>query len=141
MPAEGRDLPSRRVSAAWTARRLARSLPPPATVGKLQAALHSKAKGSPAYRFYALYDKLYREDVLAHAYQRCRANGGAAGVDGQTFADIEAYGVGRWLAERAQQLKGKTYRPQAVRRVWIPKAGGQGRRPLGIPTVRDRVAQ
>jgi len=117
------------------------SLPPPPTVGKLQAALHSKAKGSPAYRFYALYDKLYRADVLAHAYQRCRANGGAAGVDGQTFADIEAYGAERWLAELAQELKGKTYRPQAVRRVWIPKADGHSRRPLGIPTIRDRVAQ
>ena len=116
------------------------SLPPPATVGKLQAALHRKAKESPAYRFYALYDKVYRGDVLAHAYERCRANGGAAGVDGQTFADIQEYGEQRWLEELAQDLKGKTYRPQAVRRVWIPKADGK-QRPLGIPTIRDRVAQ
>jgi len=116
------------------------SLLPPETVGKLQAALHSKAKESPAYRFYALYDKMYRADVLAYAYERCRANGGAAGVDGQTFADIQEYGAGRWLAELAQDLKGKTYRPQAVRRVWIPKADGK-QRPLGIPTIRDRVAQ
>jgi len=116
------------------------SLLPPETVGKLQAALHTKAKESPTYRFYALYDKVYRVDVLAYAYQRCRANGGAAGVDNQTFTDIQEYGAGRWLAELAQDLKGKTYRPQAVRRVWIPKADGK-QRPLGIPTIRDRVAQ
>jgi len=116
------------------------SLLPPPTVGKLQAALHTKAKGSPQYRFYALYDKVYRADVLAHAYDRCRANGGAAGVDGQTFADIETYGVDRWLGELAEDLKGKTYQPQAVRRAWIPKADGT-QRPLGIPTLRDRVAQ
>jgi RNA-directed DNA polymerase len=116
------------------------SLQPPATVGKLQATLHTKAKEAPTYRFYALYDKVYRQDVLTHAYERCRANGGVAGVDGQTFTDIQEYGEGRWLAELAQELKGKTYRPQAVRRVWLPKANG-GRRPLGIPTIRDRVVQ
>jgi RNA-directed DNA polymerase len=140
MPVEGRDLTSRGVNAKWTARRLVMSLAPPATVEKLQAALHTKAKEAPAYRFYALYDKLYRDDVLSHAYERCRANGGAAGVDGQTFADIQEYGVRRWLEELAQELKGKTYRPQAVRRVWIPKAEGK-QRPLGIPTIRDRVVQ
>jgi group II intron reverse transcriptase/maturase len=116
------------------------SLTPLATVGKLQAALHTKAKEASTYRFYALYDKVYRADVLAHAYQRCRANGGAAGVDGQTFEAIAAYGVARWLEELAQELKGKTYRPQAVRRVWIPKGDGK-QRPLGIPTIRDRVVQ
>jgi group II intron reverse transcriptase/maturase len=116
------------------------SLQPPVTVGKLQATLHTKAKEALNYRFYALYDKVYRPDVLAYAYERCRANQGAAGVDGQTFADIEAYGVGKWLGELAQDLKGKTYRPQAVRRVWIPKADGK-QRPLGIPTIRDRVVQ
>jgi group II intron reverse transcriptase/maturase len=116
------------------------SLLPPVTVGKLQATLHTKAKEAPTYRFYALYDKVYRGDVLAYAYERCRANGGAAGVDGQTFAAIAEYGVARWLAELAQELKGKTYRPQAVRRVWIPKADGK-QRPLGIPTIRDRVVQ
>ena len=111
------------------------SLLPPDTVGKLQAALHTKAKGSPGYRFYALYDKLYRQDVLRQAYERCRANGGAPGVDGQTFADIEAYGRERWLEELTHELHRKTYRPQAVRRVWIPKADGK-QRPLGIPMVR-----
>ena len=116
------------------------SLQPPVTVGKLQATLHTKAKESPNYRFYALYDKLYRTDVLSYAYERCRANHGAPGVDGQTFADIEEYGVAQWLGELAQDLKGKTYRPQAVQRVWIPKADGK-RRPLGVPTIRDRVVQ
>jgi RNA-directed DNA polymerase len=116
------------------------SLAPPATVGKLQAALHAKAKRAPTCRFYALYDKLYRPDVLAFAYARCRANGGAPGVDDQTFADIEAYGREKWLGELAEELHQKTYHPQPVRRVWIPKPDGK-RRPLGIPTVRDRVVQ
>jgi group II intron reverse transcriptase/maturase len=109
-------------------------------VRKLQETLHAKAKESPSYRFYALYDKVYRQDVLTIAYYRCEANQGAAGVDGQTFADIEEYGVERWLEELAQELKAKTYCPQAVRRVWIPKADGK-QRPLGIPTIRDRVVQ
>src|SRR5690242_12314805 len=100
MPVEGRGLGSRRVSKAATAGRLAMSLRPPIeTVGKLQTALHTKAKAEPKYRFYALYDKLYRPDVLTCAYERCRANQGVAGVDGQTFADIEAYGVAGWLRE------------------------------------------
>ena len=96
------------------------SLPPPLKVQKLQAALHAKAKGSPDYRFYALYDKVYRRDVLGFAYVRCRANGGAPGVDGQRFEDIEAYGRDRWLDELAAELKAKSYRPQPVRRVLIP---------------------
>jgi group II intron reverse transcriptase/maturase len=112
----------------------------PNSVQKLQAALHVKAKQAPSFRFYALYDKLYRIDVLAHAYQRCRANGGVAGVDGQGFEDIEAYGEERWLGELAQVLKEKKYQAQAIRRVYIPKPNGK-LRPLGIPTIRDRVVQ
>jgi group II intron reverse transcriptase/maturase len=102
--------------------------------------LRAKAKESPKYRFYALYDKVFRADVLAHAYDRCRLNKGAAGVDGQTFDDIELYGRERWLGELAQELKNGTYRPEAVRRSWIEKEDGK-KRPLGIPTIRDRVAQ
>ena len=119
---------------------MAMSLATPESVQRLQAALHAKAKGDPNYRFYMLYDKVYRRDVLAHAYECCRANHGAPGVDGQTFEDIEAYGVERWLGELAEDLKKKTYRPSAVRRVWIPKPDGR-KRPLGIPMIRDRVAQ
>jgi len=118
------------------------SLVPPETVKKLQATLHAKAKDAPSYRFYSLYDKVYRRDVLAFAYRKCRANGGAPGVDGQTFADIEVYGGDRWLDELTDQLRTNTYRPAAVRRSAIPKRGQPGRvRPLGIPTIRDRVVE
>jgi retron-type reverse transcriptase len=106
----------------------------------LQTALRDKAKGSPNFRFYALYDKVYREDVLAFAYACCKANGGAAGVDKQDFEDIKKYGLKRWLDELAKELKDRTYRPLPVRRVYIPKPDGK-QRPLGIPAVRDRVAQ
>ena len=116
------------------------SLPPPLKVGKLQTALHTKAKNAPDYRFYALYDKLYRRDVLEWALTRCRINAGAAGVDGQSFADIEAYGEDRWLDELAEDLRKGTYQSQPVRRVFIPKPDGK-QRPLGIPCIRDRVAQ
>src|SRR5215813_7193358 len=116
------------------------SLTTPSSVQKLQTALHAKAKEAPSFRFYALYDKVYRKDVLSHAYERCQANGGAAGVDNQTFEDIEQYGTERWLDELTQELKSRTYQPQAVRRVYIPKPDGK-RRPLGIPTIRDRVVQ
>ena len=101
-------------------------------------ALHAKAKAEASYRFYALYDKLYREDILAHAYAQCRSNKGAPGVDGQDFPDIEAYGVTRWLGELALALREETYRPNPIRRVYIPKANGK-LRPLGISTLRDRV--
>ena len=116
------------------------SLAPPKTVEKLQATLHAQAKGSPQQRFHALYDKVYRRDVLAYAYERCRQNQGAPGADGQTFDDIEEYGRGQWLDELTEDLRKKTYQPQPVRRVWIPKPDGN-QRPLGIPTVRDRVVQ
>ena len=117
------------------------SLTTPPSVQKLQMALHAKAKESPSFRFYALYyDKMYREDLLAFAYAYCKTNGGAAGVDGQTFEDIEEYGVERWLDELTQQLKSRTYRPQPVRRVYIPKPDGK-QRPLGVPAIRDRVAE
>jgi RNA-directed DNA polymerase len=109
-------------------------------VGKLQEALRAKAKSAPSYRFYQLYDKVYRTDVLRLAYLRCLENQGAPGVDGQTFDDIKKYGVGPWLAELAEDLRKKTYQPKPVRRVWIPKEDGK-KRPLGVPTIRDRVVQ
>ena len=110
----------------------------PNSVQKLQAALHAKAKAEPGYRFYALYDKISRADILAHAYALCRSNKGAAGVDGQDFAEVEGYGLERWLGELALALREATYRPDPVRRVYIPKANGK-LRPLGISTLRDRV--
>jgi len=113
----------------------------PPSVQKLQTALNAKAKGEPGFRFYALYDKVYRADVLRHAFACCKANDGAAGIDEEQFVDIEAYGLDRWLGELAQELKDKTYQPQAARRVYIPKQSGSGLRPLSIPTIRDRTAQ
>jgi RNA-directed DNA polymerase len=114
------------------------NLSTPKSVQKLQTALHAKAKAEADYRFYALYDKISRDDILAHAYAQCRSNKGAPGVDGQDFADIEAYGVERWLGELALALRQESYRPDPIRRVFIPKANGK-LRPLGISTVRDRV--
>ncbi|MFO0217715.1 MAG: reverse transcriptase domain-containing protein, partial [Burkholderiales bacterium] len=114
------------------------NLSTPIGVQKLQMALHAKAKSEADYRFYALYDKIYRKDILAHAYAQCRSNKGAPGLDGQDFADVEAYGVERWLAELAQALREERYRPEPIRRVFIPKPNGK-LRPLGISTLKDRT--
>lgn len=107
------------------------NLSTPTRVQKLQRALHAKAKAEAGYRFYALYDKLFREDILAHAYALCRSHRGAPGVDGQDFENVEAYGVERWLAELAAELREECYRPEAIRRVYIPKANGKLRRRRG----------
>jgi RNA-directed DNA polymerase len=116
------------------------SLATPGKIRDLQIKLYRKAKNEPEYRFYLLYDKIYREDILVHAYELARANKGAPGVDGQSFADIESKGLGEWLTGIREELRNKTYQPQPVRRVLIPKPGG-GERPLGIPSLRDRVVQ
>src|SRR5271157_1578245 len=107
----------------------------------LQRKLYLKAKGEPEFRFYLLYDKIYRDDILRRAYDLMRANNGAPGVDGVTFAMIEADGLEGWLSGIKKDLIEKTYRPAPVRRVIIPKPGGNGERPLGIPTIRDRTVQ
>ena len=110
-------------------------------VQRLQTALHAKAKEAPGFRFYSLSDKVWRDDVLVVAWQAVRRNGGAAGVDGETVADIESFGVDRWLGALARDLKAGTYRSRAVRQVLIPKKKRGQFRPLGIPCLRDRVAQ
>ncbi len=116
------------------------SLETPDKIRSLQRKLYCKAKAEPAFRFYILYDKICREDILRHAYELSRANAGAPGVDGVTFEQIDAAGVEAWLAGLREDLVSKTYRPDPVRRAAIPKPGG-GQRPLGIPTIRDRVVQ
>jgi RNA-directed DNA polymerase len=121
-------------------RGLAMSLETPEKIRSLQRKLYVKAKAEPDYRFYLLYDKVCREDILEHAYKLAKANRGAPGVDGVTFAQIEEAGVQEWLSGLRQELQEKRYKPQPVRRVTIPKPGG-GERPLGIPTIRDRVVQ
>ena len=113
----------------------------PHTVRRLRTALHAKAKGDPGFRFYTLSDKVGREDVLAAAWQAVRRNGGACGVDGETFEQSKERGVQRWLGELAKELRGNTDRPRAVRQVLIPKKQPGKFRPLGIPCIRDRVAQ
>ena len=117
------------------------SLPTPSeTVEKLQTSLRTKAKAEPDFRFYALWDKVCRKDVLLEAYLRCRANAGAAGVDGETFVQIETRGRGRWLEMLWEELTSGSYAPAPLLRVWIPKSNG-GQRPLGIPCIKDRVVQ
>ena len=116
------------------------SLTTPENIRTLQRKLYLKAKAEPGFRFYLLYDKIHRADILRHAYALVRANGGAPGVDGVTCASIEASGLEDWLSGIETDLRTKTYQPQPVRRVMIPKPGG-GERPLGIPTIRDRTVQ
>ena len=113
---------------------------PSETVEKLQTSLQTKAKAEPAFRFYALWDKVCRKDVLLEAYRRCRANAGASGVDNETFERIDTYGLERWLETLWEELSSGKYVPKPLLRVWIPKSNG-GQRPLGIPCIRDRVVQ
>lgn len=137
---EGRDPGSGALPKERRVRRLG-DLSTPEKIRNLQRALYVKAKNEPKYRFYALYDKIYRDDVLLHAFELAKANKGAPGVDGVSFEQVEkGEGAAAFLAKLREELKAGTYRPQPVRRVHIPKPDG-GQRPLGIPTIRDRVAQ
>jgi len=141
MLAEGRNPDPTQAREGLTARRLTMSLPTPVkTVEKLQTSLQMKAKTEPSFRFYALWDKVFRNDVLREAFARCRANAGAAGVDGETFEQIETHGQERWLGKLQEELITGQYAPKPLLRVWIPKSSG-GQRPLGIPCIRDRVVQ
>ena len=117
-----------------------RELPHTEKLQEFQKKLHEKAKARPKYRFYSLYDKTYRTDVLAEAYRKAKANGGACGVDEETFEDVEKKGIDVYLAELQLEMKERRYMPQPVRRVYIPKPNGK-QRPLGIPTIRDRIVQ
>src|SRR5205823_10348096 len=116
------------------------SLTTPGKIRELQIKLYRKAKNEPGFRFYQLYDKVYREDILNHAYELARANRGGPGVDGESFQGIETKGWAEWMKGLREELRNRSYQPQPVKRAMIPKAGG-GERPLGIPTIRDRVAQ
>jgi len=117
-----------------------RELPSTEWLREFQKKLHAKAKAEPKFRFYSLYDKTYRMEVLEEAYRKAKANGGAGGVDGETFDDVEKKGTAVYLAELQLEMKERRYEPQPVRRVYIPKPNGK-QRPLGIPTIRDRIVQ
>lgn len=117
-----------------------REMTPAERVGMLQEKLYCKAKQERDCKFYVLYDKVFIPYMLHEAYRRVKTNGGSPGIDRKTFEDIEIYGVEKFLLELGEDLRRQTYKPGAVKRVWIPKANG-GQRPLGIPTIRDRVAQ
>lgn len=116
------------------------NLPSPNKLQMLQNALHAKAKAQPAFRFYSLWDKIHRRDTLAMAWKRVKANRGTCGVDGETIKAVETKGVEKWLEEISEELKGQTYTCKPLRRIWIPKSNGD-KRPLSIPTLRDRVVQ
>src|SRR3984893_4140098 len=117
------------------------SLTTPDKIRTFQRKLYCKAKAEPAFRFYVLYDKICREDILHHAYRLARPNAGGPRVDGGTFAQIDEWGLEAWVAGLREEWVSKTYRPDPVRRVMIPKPNGEGERALGIPTIRDRVIQ
>ena len=141
MPVEGRGPELGAVRNGGRDMTTGASLTGSASVRKLQTVLHAKAKEEPDRRFHALVDKVWREDFLLEAWGLVRRNGGAAGVDGMTVADIEAYGVERWAGELSRDLRDGTYEPSPVRQVLIPKKQPGKFRPLGIPCLRDRVAQ
>ena len=141
MPVEGRGLGSRAAHDGGRDVGTGENLTASERVQRLQTVLHAKAKEAPGLRFYSLSDKVWRDDVIAVAWQAVRRNGGGAGVDGETVADVESFGVEGWLGALARDLQEGTYRPRAVRQVLIPKKQRGKFRPLGIPCLRDRVAQ
>ncbi len=141
MPVEGRSPGSGGALERAEERGIGVSLATPERIRTLQRALYMKAKQEPTRRFHCLYDKVWRADILAHAYALSRTNGGGSGVDGETFARIEVEGGARWLGKLREEARTGRYTPQPVRRVMIPKSSGVGQRPLGIPTIRDRVVQ
>src|SRR5262249_62378740 len=140
MPVEGRGLTSSVLSKAAKSRGVAMSLATPERIRSRQTKLNCTAKAKPAFRFYTLYDKICRADILAHAYEVARSNAGAPGVDGRTFEHIEVSGLQEWLAGLREDLVARTYRPMPVRRMMVPKPGG-GDRPVRISTVRGGGGQ
>jgi group II intron reverse transcriptase/maturase len=128
------------VSEEGKEKEIAAMLTTPDAIQELQKKLYQKAKQDSEFRFYALYDKVYRRDIMEHAYHRVKANKGVPGIDGMTFAAIEEEGAERYVETITEELRNKTYKPLPVKRVYIPKPNG-GKRPLGIPTIRDRVVQ